>query len=167
MTTGELIAGARLNAGLTQSELALRAGTSQAAIARYEADRVSPSVSTLERVLRAAGEQLVLSTTQNKRTDMSTPKAQLVRRYKSEIHALARRHGIANVRLFGSVARGEDTELSDIDFLVEIEGERVLSISIVFQEELEKLLGCTVDVAPVSILKPSVAQNAIREAIAI
>lgn len=53
-----LIETARLRAGLTQAELARRAGTSQSAIALYESGRRSPTVSTLERVLRAAGYEL-------------------------------------------------------------------------------------------------------------
>jgi predicted nucleotidyltransferase/DNA-binding XRE family transcriptional regulator len=167
MTIGLLISNARITSGLTQAELAARAGTSQAAIARYESDRVSPSVSTLERVLRAAGVELVISGAQANQTDLSSEKAQLVRRHKVEIIELARTHGARNVRLFGSVARGEDTFESDIDFLVKTPDENALSIAISLQAALESLLGCKVDVSPESILKPSVRKAALREAVTI
>jgi len=167
MTIGLLISNARTNSGLTQAELATRAGTSQAAIARYESDRVSPSVSTLERVLRAAGEELVISSAQGNQMDLSSEKAQLVRRHKVEINDLARSHGARNIRLFGSVARGEDTPKSDIDFLVNTPDENALSISISLQAALESLLGCKVDVAPESVLKPNVRKAALKEAVAI
>jgi hypothetical protein len=167
MTVGLLITNARNNSGLTQAELASRAGTSQAAIARYEADRVSPSVSTLERVLRAAGEDLLLSSVRGNQTDLSSEKAQLVRRHKVEITNLARTHGARNIRLFGSVVRGEDTAKSDIDFLVDAPKEKALSISISLQTALEDLLKCKVDVSPESILKPNVRKAALKEAVAI
>ncbi len=102
MSIGELITAARSNAGLTQAELAQRAGTSQAAVARYESDRVSPSVSTLERVLRAAGEQLMISSEPGAQLDLSGEKANLVRSHKVEINELARMHG---AKTFDSLAR--------------------------------------------------------------
>ncbi|HEV2755597.1 MAG TPA: helix-turn-helix transcriptional regulator [Actinomycetota bacterium] len=52
---GNLIKLARLQRGLTQRQLAARAGTSQAAIAAYEAGRRSPTVETLARIIRSAG----------------------------------------------------------------------------------------------------------------
>lgn len=55
---GELIRDARRDAGLTQQQLALRAGTSQAAISRLERGGPSPSVETLDRLLRVMGRQL-------------------------------------------------------------------------------------------------------------
>lgn len=61
MTAGELLREARRGAGLTQRELAARAGTSQAAIAAIERDRKAPTFPTLERLLAAAGAALVLT----------------------------------------------------------------------------------------------------------
>ncbi|MFA9271304.1 MAG: helix-turn-helix transcriptional regulator [Baekduiaceae bacterium] len=49
---------ARLNAGLTQAELAARAGTSQATLSAYERGRKEPSLATLDRLLRATGRRL-------------------------------------------------------------------------------------------------------------
>ncbi len=58
---GSLIRTARRRHGLTQAQLARRAGTTASAIARLESDRQSPSVATLDRLLAAMGEELELS----------------------------------------------------------------------------------------------------------
>lgn len=55
---GRMIGEARIEVDLTQADLASRAGTSQGAVARYEAGTTSPSIRTLERLLRAAGQRL-------------------------------------------------------------------------------------------------------------
>lgn len=61
MTPGRLIADARARHGLSQTRLALRAGTRQSAISRLENDELSPSIETLDTLLRAMGERLSLS----------------------------------------------------------------------------------------------------------
>ena len=58
MSTRSLVTTLRQNAGLTQAELARRAGTSQPAIARLEAGESSPSLATLDRLARAANCEL-------------------------------------------------------------------------------------------------------------
>jgi uncharacterized protein len=58
MTAGELIRTTRLRHGLSQERLARRTGTRQSAISRLEADEISPSVGTLDLLLRAMGERL-------------------------------------------------------------------------------------------------------------
>jgi transcriptional regulator with XRE-family HTH domain len=58
VNTGSLIREARRAAGLTQTELAERSGTSQATLSAYERDRKVPSAATLVRVLAAAGRRL-------------------------------------------------------------------------------------------------------------
>jgi uncharacterized protein len=65
---------------------------------------------------------------------------------RTEILRLAELHGAKNVRVFGSVARGDNTEESDVDFLVEMEPDRSLFDLIRFKHGLEDLLGKTVDV---------------------
>lgn len=61
MSPGELIRTTRLRRGLSQARLARRTGTQQSAISRLEADEVSPSVETLDLLLRAMGERLELA----------------------------------------------------------------------------------------------------------
>lgn len=58
MTPGELIRTTRVRHGLSQERLARRTGTRQSAISRLERDEVSPSIETLELLLRAMGERL-------------------------------------------------------------------------------------------------------------
>lgn len=61
MSSGTLIRSTRERHGLTQAQLALRAGTSQNAVSRVERDEVSSSVDTIQRLLAAMGERLELS----------------------------------------------------------------------------------------------------------
>lgn len=61
MEIGQLVTDARLRAGLSQRELAERAGTSQSAVARIEAGAVSPSLETVRRLLAACGFELQVS----------------------------------------------------------------------------------------------------------
>jgi len=60
MVGGELVREGRRRAGLTQKELADRAGTTQSAIARLESGRSTPSLDTVERLLRLCGFQLIV-----------------------------------------------------------------------------------------------------------
>lgn len=60
MLVGHLVRGTRQRHGLTQAQLALRAGTSQNAVSRIERGEVSPSFDTAERLLAAMGERLEL-----------------------------------------------------------------------------------------------------------
>lgn len=61
MTAGQLIRATRIHRGLSQATLARRTGTRQSAISRLEADQISPRLETLDLLLRAMGERLVLS----------------------------------------------------------------------------------------------------------
>lgn len=61
MRGGSVIRAARHRAGITQKELARRLGTTQSVVARWESGRVSPTVETLSRVVRACGLDLVIS----------------------------------------------------------------------------------------------------------
>ena len=165
MTSSSLIRQARFDAGLTQAELAARASTSQAAVARYESGAVSPSVATLERLIHAAGAELVLSLQQATPTNLSGKRATKLRRHRREVIALARQAGAVNVRLFGSVARGDDNRTSDIDLLVDFDIGRGLVPLVELADSLEQLLDERVDIAPVALLKPAVAKRALSEAV--
>ena len=76
----------------------------------------------------------------------------------------ARRHGARNVRIFGSVARGEDDEKSDLDFLVEMEPGRSLLDHAALLLDLEELLGCKVDVLSEKGIKARIRERVLREA---
>jgi len=69
---------------------------------------------------------------------------------RARICEIAARHGVHNVRIFGSVARGEAE--SDLDLLIDLEPDRSLLDLVALKSELETLLGIPVDVAePVSL----------------
>ena len=65
---------------------------------------------------------------------------------RDEILGIAARHGARNVRVFGSVARGEDRPASDLDLLVDMETDRSLLDLVALQQDLEALLQRNVDV---------------------
>src|SRR3989338_3500851 len=89
----------------------------------------------------------------------------LVKTRREEILGLARQYGASNVRLFGSVARGDATEGSDIDLLVDMEPGRSLFDLGGLLTDLNEKLGCHVDVATEKLLKPSIHDRVMREAI--
>ena len=169
MNTGQLIKEARTDAGLSQVELALRARTSQPAIAKYESGLASPSLRTLDRILRAAGVRLELSTTpmrSNTRFDGELFSALQI--HRMEIQRIVKSHGGENVRVFGSVARGEESASSDIDLLIDLDVADKGSFALMsIEEELAKLLQRKVDVAPTHWLKPHIRRKALAEAISL
>ncbi len=81
------------------------------------------------------------------------------------IHATAAAHGARDVRVFGSVARGEEAENSDIDFLVTLEPGRTLLDVARLEMRLESLLGRHVDVVTESGLREPLRTDALREAV--
>lgn len=84
---------------------------------------------------------------------------------RAEILALARRYGASNVRIFGSVARGEAGEGSDVDVLVDLEPGRSLLDLAGLHVELEDLLGCKVEIG--TRVKPRLRDRVEAEAIAL
>lgn len=75
-----------------------------------------------------------------------SPLSALVEDRKADIEALAVQHRVSNVRVFGSVARGDSHDLSDIDFLVDLPDDASLFDLSRFRRELAALLGVDVDV---------------------
>lgn len=92
------------------------------------------------------------------------PLEQLLREKREEILHIAEKYGAHNVRLFGSVARGESDAQSDVDFLVEMEPGRSLFDLGGLQYEIERLLGCPVDVVTERGLKARIRERVLREA---
>jgi hypothetical protein len=88
-------------------------------------------------------------------------------RYRDQIFAAARRRGAHNVRIFGSVARGDQHPGSDIDFLVDFEPGRSLLDLTGLWLDLEAVLGCKVDVVSGRGLRPRLASEVIREAVSL
>jgi len=91
--------------------------------------------------------------------------AQRLKDKKSAVLAIAAKYGAHNVRVFGSIARGNASSSSDIDLLVKLERGRTLLDHVRLVKELELLLGCKVDLATENSLKPRIRDQVLSEAI--
>jgi predicted nucleotidyltransferase len=91
--------------------------------------------------------------------------SQLIKQKRQQVLEIAQGHGARNVRLFGSVARGETTETSDLDLLIEMEAGRNLLDVIAIKQDLEALLGCKVDVVTEAAISPYLKESVLREAV--
>ena len=78
----------------------------------------------------------------------------LLVRHRRPLLAAAARHGVSNVRVFGSVARGDARPESDIDLLIDVEPSRSLFEIADLMVELEGILGVRVDLVEASTLRP-------------
>ncbi len=85
--------------------------------------------------------------------------------YREDILAIATQYHAPNIRIFGSVARGEATENSDVDFLIDVPPEQTLFDLIRLTRSLSELLGCQVDVAQSTVLHPRIRDEVLQSAI--
>src|ERR1700674_3887143 len=90
---------------------------------------------------------------------------ELRREKRAAILAAARKHGAREIRVFGSVARGEATDQSDLDLLVDWEPDRSLLDVIGLKQDLEDLLGVTVDIGSERGLHWYIRDEVLREAV--
>lgn len=90
---------------------------------------------------------------------------ELLKEKREDILRIATQHGASNVRIFGSVARGEARPDSDVDFLVELEPGRSLLDRVALIQDLEDLLGTKVDVATDKGLRDHVRDRILNEAV--
>ncbi|AUC61949.1 toxin-antitoxin system antidote component [Cyanobacterium sp. HL-69] len=91
---------------------------------------------------------------------------ELLKEKREEIINIASKHGAYNVRVFGSVARGEADEKSDIDFLIDYDIDKITPwFPVRLIRELENLLGKKVDVVTVNGLKQRIKERVLQEAI--
>jgi hypothetical protein len=158
---------ARHRAHLTQEQLAVRAGVTQSVISAYESGRRQPSVPTLAALVAATGFELDLQLRATpRRLDLLTgPVGRRVRRRRRQLLDTAHAHGLAEVRVFGSVARGEDRPDSDLDLLVDLPAGMGLIGLGRARDALEAVLGCLVDLVPASDLKKGVRERVEAEMI--
>jgi predicted nucleotidyltransferase len=90
---------------------------------------------------------------------------ELLKANRDAILKIAAKHGARNIRVFGSVARGDADEKSDVDFLVVLDERRSLMDHAAMIVELENLLGRKVDVAPEDCLRPRIKDRVLKEAV--
>jgi len=93
-------------------------------------------------------------------------KADILKR-RDEIIAAGKRHGASNFRLFGSVARGDAVEDSDVDLIVHFEPERSLIDHGGLIDDLEELLGIKVDVISEGGMRDRFRHEVMKDAVAL
>jgi predicted nucleotidyltransferase len=91
-------------------------------------------------------------------------RSRLVEEHREKILELAARHGASNVRVFGSLARGEGIESSDLDLLVTLEEKRSLLDLVGLKQDIEDLLHRPVDVVTEPALSPYIREQVLAEA---
>ena len=165
---GSLLREARTRSNLSQTDLARRAHVAQSVVSEYESGRREPAFGMLERLIAATGHRLDvrLEPSADARPGLpDTPLGRRLRQRRRQLLAAAEKYGATNVRVFGSVARGEDTPDSDIDILVDLSPRSSLITLGRLEREIRDVLGVPVDVVPAEGLRPAVRAEAEEEAI--
>jgi uncharacterized protein len=161
---------ARRAAGLTQAELAAKVGTTQSAIARLEGGAITPTVETLCRLADVLGLRFEIAPRGGlavRPVEQRGLTLEDLRARREEILRIAAAHGARNVRVFGSLARGEAGPESDIDLLVDIDTDRrgfeFFGLLEDLRRALEELLGRPVDVS--EAVRAHARENVDRDAV--
>jgi predicted nucleotidyltransferase len=129
---------------------AARAGAAAGLTQRQISDAIGRSQPEVSRLLRFHG-----------RTELG----RALERERRAILAAMAAAGARNVRVFGSVARGDDTDESDIDLLVDIPGDMTLFGLSRLESDLSKIVGAKVDVVPAASLRLNLRARALSEAV--
>lgn len=162
---GALLRSSRQRANLTQVELARRAGVTQSVISAYECGARQPAVSTLARLVAATGHTLVLDTAEM--SPLSGPLGRRLQEHRARLVEVAEDRGLSRLRVFGSVARSEESPDSDIDLLVDVApGVGLLGLARV-QRDLQRILGARVDLVPSDGVKPAVRRTIEQDLVAL
>ncbi|MHB8595116.1 MAG: helix-turn-helix domain-containing protein [Acidimicrobiales bacterium] len=167
-SSASLLRKARERGRLTQTDVARRAHVAQSVVSAYEAGRREPALSTLERLVAATGHRLVfgLEPDPDPRPGLpDTPLGRRIRQRRVVLLATAARHGASNLRVFGSVARGEDRLDSDVDLVADLAPGTGLFEFGALESELARVLGKKVDLVPSDGLRPAVKAEVDAEAI--
>ena len=98
---------------------------------------------------------------------LSGPVGRRVRRHREDLVAAAAAHGVSNLRVFGSVARGEDRADSDVDLLADFPPGLSLFGLGRLEADLEGILGTRVDLIPAADLKPGARERVESDLIAL
>ena len=88
----------------------------------------------------------------------------LIENHRTEILALADRHGVRDVRVFGSMARGDADEASDVDLLVSLSPERTGLALGALLIDVQGLLNRRVEVVTENSLHPEIRDRVLKEA---
>lgn len=163
MDVPQILRDARQRAGLSQRDLAYLAGTSQPAVARYERGVASPSLATLQRLLSALDLELNIGPRPRDLRSVG-PMGRRAHDRRSQLLRILDEHGARRPLIFGSVARGDDHEGSDLDLLVEMDRPTLVTVA-ALERELSDAFGAAVDLAVPESLDGDVLRSARRAAI--
>jgi predicted nucleotidyltransferase len=138
-------------------------------ISAYESGHRQPAVPALAAMIDAAGYELAMGLRHQPRRlrRLSGPVGRRVRRRRHDLVAAAAAHGVQNLRVFGSVARGEDRPDSDVDLLADLPPSLSLFGLGRVEADLEAILGTRVDLIPAADLKPGVRARVERDLVAL
>lgn len=165
MNFAQVLRDARQLGGLTQSQLSTRSGITQSVISAYERGRREPGAETFLMLIEAAGLDFIIRVPTNTYRHPTLPDSAQTRalvKHRQRILDLVAEHHASNVRIFGSVARGEARPDSDIDILVDFEkGASLFDLS-GLTERLRGLLHFPIDLGDPKSLKPHV-QNSVKK----
>jgi predicted nucleotidyltransferase len=141
-------------------------------VARYESGVSSPTVGALRRLLRAAGHDLLLSSTPRADADgdaigdLSGRTGSVLRQNRAAIHAAAGRLGARNVRVFGHAVRGGDVPGERAELLVDFPvAKRGLMPLLTLACHVEGLTGIQADVVTPEMLAPDASARALAQAV--
>lgn len=164
-----IIRQARRLGGVSQAELSRKTGIAQPTISAYERGVHEPSFNAVRVLVEGAGLELDLRLLPRDRSRglPDTLVGRLLRDKRSELIETAKCHGAGNLRVFGSVARGEDGPKSDVDLLIDLApGTGLVGLGVI-EEELEAVLGRKIDLVPASSLRADLRDSVDSEAIPI
>jgi uncharacterized protein len=169
MESAVLLRSARRRARLTQTQLAARAGVTQSVVSAYEAGRRQPSLATLSSLIAATGYELDLQLRSvPRRLNVLTGSiGTRVRQNRRRLLDRAAAHGIRNLVVFGSVARGEEGPGSDLDLAAELPAGMGLVGLGRAREDFEAIVGCPVDLVPFEDLKTGIRERVEAEMVAL
>lgn len=139
----------RLAAGMSQAELAQAANVAQPNLSAYENRRRTPTPEVLHRIAQALRKR---------------PSARVAEHRQTVLEIVAR-HRAAAPRIFGSVARGEDDDESDLDILVDFAPDATLFDEVGLRVDLQELLDVRVDVVASDSLRGEIRSRVLAEAV--
>jgi predicted nucleotidyltransferase/DNA-binding XRE family transcriptional regulator len=166
----EMIRDARHRAGLSQGDVARRAGVAQPVVSAYENGRREPGLSMLSKLIEATGHVVSIEIAPGPALVRGLPDTSIgrrLRRHRRAILDAAASRGARNVRVFGSVARGEDSPSSDVDIMVDLDDDVGVVGLVGLERELSEILKRPVDVVPARSLKPGIDRRVARDVIAL
>ena len=166
MNFAQVLRDSRQLGGLTQAQLSTRSGITQPVISAYERGRREPGAETFLMLIEAAGLDFIIRVPTNTYRHPTLPDSAQTRalvKHRQRIVDLVTEHHASNVRIFGSVARGEAKPDSDIDVLVDFEKGATLFDLSGLTEKLRELLHFKIDVAPYRSLKPALINQVNKE----